>query len=343
MSLFSFINTVIPFSDPSRPLWRDVVLSIIICTFLWFAPQLQRDGAWRSLVNSIQKHRNSSTDEPEPEQPVQEPLPEADDDEHEDVPAIIPNHTAEDNADDNSEEDEEWERIPPHILNPGLNAGEPAAGPAGPPNPPPPRPHQPPRQRDPNRVVGAKKAKSIARRNQIRAYHEFMREQGDMQRAMDASTAKAAAKEVALERERRSKIEAEIYEREQRERAARKEREAKERAKEAEAISAATRIITDALKSCGMVELASVVAQVQRDVQWGEVLIKHEGILGLKNESGKKSLTLLTGKGWVVRIDEDDVNELYRRAAMGASKASLQATVQWQELGEVLGHILTNR
>src|ERR1700761_2180283 len=53
MSIIALINTFIPFSDPSRPLWRDIILSIIICTFLYFAPQLQTNGAWKSLTDAI--------------------------------------------------------------------------------------------------------------------------------------------------------------------------------------------------------------------------------------------------------------------------------------------------
>src|SRR5205823_4972601 len=78
----------------------------------------------------------------------------------------------------------------------------------------PPPPHQPRRLRDPSRPIGKKKAASLARRERVRAYHEFVREQADQQRALDAST--AAAREAALEAERarRKAVEREIAERE---------------------------------------------------------------------------------------------------------------------------------
>jgi hypothetical protein len=141
-------------------------------------------------------------------------------------------------------------------------------------------------------------------------------------------------------------VEAEIYEREQRERLARKEKETKERAEEAEAIRKVLKIIADGLKENKMVQLATVIAQVDRNLQWAESIIKREGILGLNEEFGKRVLTLLTGHGWIVRVDEDTMSEFYRQVATNTYKASngaSQSIIGWEELGATLGKVISHQ
>jgi hypothetical protein len=346
MSIITFTNSFIPFSDPSRPLWRDIILTIIICTFLYFGPHLQRNRALQSFIDTIsrllvpksQDLAENVVPEPEEVDGGVEAEADLDMDNTDEPPAIIDDIDGED-LELSDEGDDEWEQLPPQLQ--GLDEDG-----AGPVNPPAQRLHQPPRQRDPNRAVGAKKAKSIARRNQIRAYHEFMREQSNMQRAVEASTEKQRAKEIAAEQHRRAKVEAEIYEREQRERAARKERETQKRTEEAEAIRNALTIIAEGLRANGMVELAAVVEQVDRDVPWGESIVKQEGILGLNMKSGKRVLTLLTGRGWIVKIDEETMNEFYQQVAKTTyrtSNGANQSTIGWKELGNTLGKVLSHQ
>lgn len=351
-SLFAFVNTFIPFSDPSRPVWRDIVLSLIICTALYVAPQLQRQGGLQSLTNRLKSlttgldasNENLGEENIQPDAQVNEP-PIREPQRQENVPHAQA-EDAPDSDDDEGDEEDEWEHIPPHLQQ-QLN-GNPFAGPA---DAPPIRNDQrqqlqPQRQRDPNRQVGAKKAKSLARRNQIRAYHEFQREQGDLQRARDASTAAEREKEMVAERLRREKVEAEIADQKQRERVAKREREAKERVKESNAVKEALKIIAETLDKRGMLELADVVRHVNRDLQWGETLVRREGLLGLKHEDGKKVLTLLTGKEWLVRIDENSMKEFYQKIATTTFKhpdGTQKHAMGYQELGSTLGDIIRSQ
>jgi hypothetical protein len=212
---------------------------------------------------------------------------------------------------------------------PAAAAGFGIAGPAQPP---------PARARDPNRPVSTKKAKSLARRDRIRAYNEFLREQGDTQRAQEASTAEQRGKEQAEERARRRKVEAEIEERERKMRESRKEREMLARKEEAQKIIETARLVSESLDSSGMIELAEVVKLVDRDVAWVEAVVKKEGILGLKSENGTKVLTLLTGRGWIVRVDETSMKALYQAAS--AHNGSASGKIGWSELGIMLERIL---
>lgn len=87
-----------------------------------------------------------------------------------------------------------------------------------------------------------------------------------------------------------------------------------------------------------MVELARIVEQVGRDATWVETMIRKEGILGLKIEDERKTLTMLTGKGWVVRVDEGSMAELYKLAS--THNGSSSGKVGWSELGGLLEQIL---
>jgi hypothetical protein len=87
-----------------------------------------------------------------------------------------------------------------------------------------------------------------------------------------------------------------------------------------------------------MIELAEVVKLVDRDVAWVEAVVKKEGILGLKSENGTKVLTLLTGRGWIVRVDETSMKALYQAAS--AHNGSASGKIGWSELGIMLERIL---
>jgi predicted flap endonuclease-1-like 5' DNA nuclease len=167
-----------------------------------------------------------------------------------------------------------------------------------------------------------------------------------MQRAVDESTAKQREQEVAAEQERRAKVEAEIVERAQRERIERREREAREREEEVQAIQAAGKMLREELPGRGMVELGAVGESVGRDVEWVEELVRREGMLGVVVVDGKKVLTMMTGRGWLVKIDEDTMEDFYSRVASTAYKASddgSRSSIGWEELGGILQKLLRSR
>jgi hypothetical protein len=73
-----------------------------------------------------------------------------------------------------------------------------------------PRPQAgPSTSRNPNRIVGAKKTKSLARRDRIRAYNEYMRQQGEAERLAQQEFEQQYGDIIALARRDRERREAE--------------------------------------------------------------------------------------------------------------------------------------
>ena len=56
-SILSVINSFVPFADPSRPLWRDILLSAALCTLLYVAPQID----FTAIRQSLSRQTQSST------------------------------------------------------------------------------------------------------------------------------------------------------------------------------------------------------------------------------------------------------------------------------------------
>jgi hypothetical protein len=179
-----------------------------------------------------------------------------------------------------------------------------------------PRPHR----RDPNRIIGAKKAKSLARRDRVRAYNEFLREQGDVQRAKDAEGAKEREEVAARERERRRAVEERIQAEKVRERAERKEMEAEMREEEEAKRRELMRLVGKTLERGTPMNLHTVAKMVGRERVWVESVIKREGLLGMRNIDAQKVLTMITNNGYLVQVDEALMQTTYRE--VGGSKIS---------------------
>jgi hypothetical protein len=332
-SVFRVFNALLPFTDPSTPLWRDIFHTLILCTFLYIAPSLHLerflDGTWRNTAQTARAADTpvvASNEEipPTPEigneeipDPVQEPIiiGEADD-----IPEARP--TAFPPAVDFQFPDQEQDEA----------EAEAEAGPVN---------GQPARRRDPNREVGAKKARSLARRNQQRAYNEFLREQGEAERAEWARDAEKREEELRAEKERRMVVEAQIQERERKARVEKKEREERERKEELEAVRKAVNSITDALGESNAIRVDEVAKLAKRDTSWVEQLAKKEGVLGMKTVEGRKQVIMLTGQGWIVKIDQDAMREAYHRAALWKGKDD--GKISWEQFGRIVQETLRDR
>jgi hypothetical protein len=320
-NLIQTLNSLIPFADPTRPLWRDAIYSIFLCTFLYFAPHIPFSQLWNKTQPVLVA---------EPTAPLHGELP--------------PRPTVEDDSDsDESLNDEDLTNLIRQAEARDAALAEGFAGPANPqqangPQQLQPAPGQPRRLRDPNREVGAKKAKSLARRERLRAYNEFLREQGDMQRAQAASVAQETEAELAERRARRAKVEAEIEWRAKEKREKKKAKEEKREKEESDAIQKASTMVADGLRDEGRIEIEKVAQAVDRDVPWVEKLLRKDGMLGLKTLTDGKSLTMLTSKGWVVRVTETELHQLYTQAASYNSATSGKVT--WTEMGVLLDDIL---
>jgi vacuolar-type H+-ATPase subunit I/STV1 len=205
---------------------------------------------------------------------------------------------------------------------------------AGPANP-----HQP-RPRNENREVGAKKAKAIARRNQQRAYNEFMREQGDAQRAEWARDEAERQKQVAADQERRRAVDDQVREKERKEREARKAHAEAERQAELEAIKTAARMIEERLAENNFISIAEVKKAVKRDDAWIQELAKREGILGSKSKDGQKSVVLLTKSGWLVRVSAAMMNNVYTEAEAACARGDGKVT--WHAIGRLVQNMVVS-
>lgn len=329
-SFINFLNALLPFTKKATPIWQDIIHTAVLCTFctfLWLAPEIDwRDLRGRALGQNEPKVVGGVGDEvigegvdvgvgvgvgeegnAEPEQPNQLNQPDE---------PVFP---------------------PPGFDGGGFEGGFGGQDEAGPANP-----HQPPpRIANHNREVGAKKAKSLARRNQQRAYNEFLREQGEAERAEWASTAKEREEKLEEERRKRADREQKIKDKERKEREGRKKREEEERREELDAVRDAGEMVREGLEVDGFVRIEDLAGRVQRDNAWAGRLIRREGVLGIRFVDGKREVTMLTARGFVVRVNEDMMKAVYERAAIKGTKGN--GKIGWDDLGSVIQKIVTDR
>ena len=311
LNVLGVFNRLLPFATPGTPLIQDLLHLAAICILLYFAPQIQ-EGLRR------RKH--------EPDGPLRrlddvDPITldsdrEATQIEHLDPEQDVPLNGQPADADDAANDGE----VQPAPI---IEEGQP--GPA-------------------NRVdirternVGAKKAKSLARKDQRRAYHEFMRSQGDAQRAKDAEG--ATEREVALvaEKERRRAAEAALEAKKTKERERRREREEQERKVELRRRELVISLVRDELEARNMCDLFKVARQVGDDVdeEWIEQILKASVLIGRKGDV----MTMITGMGWVVRVTSEDMAKLYWVAVQNGMGGE-DGKIEYEELGAVLETML---
>ncbi|KAK0802467.1 hypothetical protein LTR38_006511, partial [Friedmanniomyces endolithicus] len=316
-STLGFINRLLPFATPGTPLLQDLLHLAAICGALYFAPQIQHWYQQRHLGRQTpveeQPHENAP---PEPQANNDEIGPDgiAQDDDHidlDDQPAGANNHEVLHNNEQIAEPHEPNEPLPP--------------GPANPPELP------------PARNVGAKKAKALAKKDQRRAYHEFQRSQGEAQRARDAEGAAERDAELAAERERRRRKEAALEERKAREREVKREVERRAREEEIRKREAVVRIVRESLEEGRVCDLMGVARRVGEDVdvEWVEKIVVAGGIVGRRGGV----VTMITGMGFVVKVTEEDLKAVYRRA-VEEEVADEEGRVAFDVLGRLLQDVL---
>jgi len=304
------INRLLPFATPGTPLIQDLLHLAALCSALYFAPQIQA----YVQRNITQIPIDEPTEAPTEAAPIENPRLQ--------VPEPREQHEAE-----------------PRPLNPTQQAHQPedaiheadgqeddAPGPAN---------AQP--RAIAAREVGKKKAASLARRDQRRAYHEFQRQQGEIQRARDAEGADEREAQLARERERRAEAEAELRGREAKEREERRVREAEAWEREVQRREGAARVVRERLAERGMVRLAEVTEMVSGvDEKWIEGIVRASGVLGERHDS----VTMLTGGGWVVRVGRAEMDQCYQRL-LELNTGS--GTIAPKDIGSVLETVLQER
>ncbi|KAI8932774.1 hypothetical protein NX059_010264 [Plenodomus lindquistii] len=333
----TLLNFLLPFTKPGTPLTQDLLHTAILCGTLYFAPQI---AEW---YNAQQSHRNPANTPEEgavradgdnentaaAEPPLDEHFVLRDDGDGD--PNINPPPLAPTPPPDHARNNP----FQPHIEddNDNDNDNQPAfrnnddaqPGPANQ-NPNQPRPTQA------NRTIGAKKAKSLARKDQRRAYHEFHRQEAELRRLTEAEGAEERDAALAAERGRRAAIEEEIREkeREARERVKReREREAEEERERRERV---VKLVGEEVRRSGGVDMVDVAYGEGKDRVWVEKLVRASGLMAsLQREGGH---VCVTESGWLVRIDGALMEEVYRDAeVLGSGK---EGRINFEDFAGVL-------
>lgn len=315
-SILGLVNRLLPFATPGTPLLQDLVHLGAICTLLYYAPQIQH---WAQS----QQHENENHDSPLPDNIAQET----------DQPNVPRNHeprqafVEDDNADqpapaDDFENDQDNDQ---DDLNADPDIQEGQAGPANTPA---------------HRNVGAKKAKSLARKDQRRAYNEFMRSQGDAQRAEEARGAAEREAALAVERERRKAAAAVVEAKKAKEREQKREAEKKQREEELRVRELALGLVRDALEDQGVCDLFKVARQVggEADEEWVERILRASDLVGTR----EGVLTMITSVGWAVRVTQQDVRQLYENAAV-QDVSDESGAISYEQLGGMFENVLKER
>ncbi|KAF9695594.1 hypothetical protein EKO04_006470 [Ascochyta lentis] len=297
----TLLNFLLPFTKPGTPITQDLIHTAILCGTLYFAPQIAEWYNTRQLGNTTDGVGRETN--PNQEEDAQQNDP----------------HELQDTA---------QEPPPPQRGQPNLQAHiedeiEPAAPQPGPAEPQPQEaafaaPEQAgpanerPRPTPQNRAVGAKKAKSLARKDQRRAYHEFHRQEAELRRLQAAEGAEERDAALAAEKARRAAAEAEIVERERREREERKREVEREVEEERERRERVVRSVREEVESVGAVDLVDVAWTEGKGRVWVERLVRASGVLGQLAREGAK--VLVTSQGWLVRVDKEIMERAYAEA-----------------------------
>lgn len=310
------LNLLLPFTNPQTPLAQDLIHTVVLCGTLYFAPQIAE------YYNPPNTTNTTTTDNVQPT----------------------------DDLDDTSTPDEPMDDIPideGFVLQPDTDEGEDVLPPPHAPTPPPgqaraPPPLVPPPAADAapwdnddagpanandrpqptraNRTIGTKKAKSLARRDQRRAYHEFHRSQAEQRRALEESGREAREAALATEKARRAEVEREIAERERADRERRKEEERKEQEEERERRERVISRVRSEVDEQGAVDLVDIAWTEGKDRVWIERLVRASGMLAQMENQGEK--VMITGDGWLVRIDAALMQKAYAEAiAFGEARS----------------------
>ncbi|KAK4961770.1 hypothetical protein LTR10_002261 [Elasticomyces elasticus] len=312
-SILGYLNQLLPFATPGTPLVQDLVHLGVICGALYFAPHIQEWYRQRR-ANTVPSNNGLPGNE-------QHAAPIVGAERHVDNElnnAVQPDGLIA--APDDSEDDEE-QGNDGNVNGGGHEPDEGQPGPARVPDMP------------NTRNVGAKKAKALAKKEQRRAYHEFQRSQGEAQRAKDAEGAAEREAELGAERERRRAKEAALEAKKAKEREQKREQERKAREDDIRKRELVVKIVKHELEGHRVCDLMKVARRVgdDVDVEWVEKIVTAGGIVGRKNDV----VTVITGMGWVVKVSEEDMTAVYRKA-IEEDAADSDGRVSFETLGRMV-------
>ncbi|KAF2794428.1 hypothetical protein K505DRAFT_324770 [Melanomma pulvis-pyrius CBS 109.77] len=329
-ALLSTANRLLPFTNPSTPVLQDLIHTAILFLTLYYGPQLV-DYYNQNLRAPHPPLEPSPTDPPDAapdDLPIDENLVlQADSDDEVDPPPLAPTpppgfpgfaQPPPPPAD--------WANGFPDAGPANLDAGAGGEGPD--------RPRPTPQ----NRTIGAKKAKSLARKDQRRAYHEFHRQEAEIRRLREAEGRDEREALLAEEKARRAEVEREIQVRERGERERKKEEERREAEEERLRRERVVERVRKEVERCGAADLVKAAWEEGKDRVWTERLVRASGMLSQSSKTGpsesETTYTMITGGGWVVRFDSQLMRKAYADAVAYGDGNS--GKVDFTELGTIL-------
>ncbi|KAF2660099.1 hypothetical protein K491DRAFT_688704 [Lophiostoma macrostomum CBS 122681] len=320
----SLLNFLLPFTDKSTPLYQDLIHTAILCGTLYFAPQIaDLYNARRTPDRPSHVEHDHPTDDTN-EIPIDENFVlQPDEDEPIDPPPLAPTPPPDGEAHQHQHQQQQPQWAAQQQPDPNAAADAlpiPAA-------------NEHPRPTPANRPVGTKKAKSLARKDQRRAYFEFHRQEAELARQRDAVGREEREAALSAEKARRAEAERAIAEREHKERERKREQERAEAERERGRRERVVARAREVVRGCGAVDLRKLGEEEGRDGVWAERLVRASGLLGqVGKEDGVRAM--ITEGGWLVRIDEVLVREAYAKAVVFAEKRDGRVTL-W-DFGKIL-------
>jgi len=288
-SSLSMFNRLLPFATPGTPLAQDLVHLAAICGLLYLAPQIQQ---WMQKQTPNPQGTHDSF--PQPDEGRDDRVAEAGEE------AALEVNPVDVLGQDAPNPDADI-RLPETNGEPGVDMAERAQpGPA------------PPGRVPAQRNVGPKKAKSLARKDQRRAYHDFQRAQGDAQRTREAEGAAEREAALAMERGRRKAAEAALEAKKTKEREHKREQERRDMEDGIRRRELAVHIVKEELNSQRMCNLFEVARRMGDDVdeEWIEKILTASGMIGMKDGV----MTMITSMGWAVCVHSKDMTAVYMAA-----------------------------
>lgn len=350
---FTILNLLLPFTRSGTPLSQDLLHTAVLCGTLYFAPQI---GEWYNAQRQAAEAGSGQREDNE--------------DAHRAVEPAVRNQ-------EDAQEQDQGEQLPLDERLVLQDDGTEAARPPRAPTPPPhqahvedlpelhhpqrhnheerevqlpddafaPGPANPPPQQNANRppptqrVVGTKKAKSLARRDQQRAYNEWLRSEAEMRRLQEAEGREEREAASAAEKARRAAVEEEIRERARQEREERKAEEKREAELEAARRERVVAFVREKMRQKGAVDLVDAAWNEGKDRLWVERLIKASGLMQqLQKEGGH---IMITGQDWLVRIDSDVMEKAYAEAEQLGERSG--GKVSFEEFGGIVERAVLGR
>jgi hypothetical protein len=292
------LNFLLPFTSSNTPLLQDLVHTAILFGTFYYGPQIAE--YYNTHYGPSQPATVDEARHTDPNHEVADDIP------------VDENLVLQSDTDNDDLEPPPLAPTPP----PGLGLPDEAAAWQDP-NDDPFAQHGPadpnrPRPTPANRAIGTKKAKSLARRDQRRAYHEFHRSQAEQRKREEAEGKEERDALLAAEKARRAEVERDIVEKKRAEVERRKEEERKEGEEERERRERVVERVRGEVGRKGAVDLVDLAWEEGKDKVWIERLVRASGMLAQMEREGLR--VMITGDGWIVRLDTELMQKAYTDA-----------------------------